>query len=286
MEGTWDVHPPAPAGAARPTRPGWCCVRRPPRPSASRWCSTSSAPRRRTSSSATSAPTCSVPTGTPSVALANLRAEPDVPIGDALLDQRNLAGIGNVFKSELCFLGGVDPLHPGRRRPRPALHRRQGQAAARGQQGPPHPDHHRRPPPRLPALGLRPPRPLPALRHPDPEGRPGPARPGAADVLVPAPASRCWETTQAARSRRKLLRTSDVAATTAAAVGSAWPRHWRPARPPCWRWSTLPRPFAASTVPAADHRPRAHTRRRHCSTRRRPRPQPGGRAASSRSSSL
>ena len=30
-------------------------------------------------------------------------------IGDALLDQRNLAGIGNVWKSEGCFLAGVDP---------------------------------------------------------------------------------------------------------------------------------------------------------------------------------
>ncbi len=46
------------------------------------------------------------------LALANLRAQPDVPIGDALLDQRNLAGVGNVFKSELCFLGGVDPITP------------------------------------------------------------------------------------------------------------------------------------------------------------------------------
>ena len=46
------------------------------------------------------------------VALARLRADPTAPIGDALLEQRNLAGIGNVFKSELCFLGGVDPLTP------------------------------------------------------------------------------------------------------------------------------------------------------------------------------
>jgi endonuclease-8 len=30
-------------------------------------------------------------------------------IGDALLDQRNVAGIGNVWKSEGCFLAGVDP---------------------------------------------------------------------------------------------------------------------------------------------------------------------------------
>jgi endonuclease-8 len=46
------------------------------------------------------------------VALDRLRADPTAPIGDALLEQRNLAGIGNVFKSELCFLGGVDPLTP------------------------------------------------------------------------------------------------------------------------------------------------------------------------------
>jgi len=30
-------------------------------------------------------------------------------IGDALLDQRNLAGIGNLWKSEGCFLAGIDP---------------------------------------------------------------------------------------------------------------------------------------------------------------------------------
>ncbi|WP_027860073.1 Fpg/Nei family DNA glycosylase [Marmoricola sp. URHB0036] len=48
----------------------------------------------------------------PDLALANLRARPDAPIGDALLEQRNLAGVGNVYKSELCFLGRVDPLTP------------------------------------------------------------------------------------------------------------------------------------------------------------------------------
>jgi endonuclease-8 len=46
------------------------------------------------------------------VALSRLLANPDVPIADALLDQRNLAGIGNVFKAELCFIGRVDPLTP------------------------------------------------------------------------------------------------------------------------------------------------------------------------------
>jgi endonuclease-8 len=36
----------------------------------------------------------------------------DVPIGQALLDQRNLAGIGNVYRAELCFITGVDPHTP------------------------------------------------------------------------------------------------------------------------------------------------------------------------------
>ena len=36
-------------------------------------------------------------------------------LGDALLDQRLLAGIGNVFKSEACFAAGLDPVaRPGR----------------------------------------------------------------------------------------------------------------------------------------------------------------------------
>ena len=46
------------------------------------------------------------------VAVANLSAHPDVPIGEALLEQRHLAGVGNVFKSEICFLTGVHPATP------------------------------------------------------------------------------------------------------------------------------------------------------------------------------
>jgi len=33
-------------------------------------------------------------------------------MGEALLDQRNLAGVGNVWKSEGCFLAGLDPWRP------------------------------------------------------------------------------------------------------------------------------------------------------------------------------
>jgi endonuclease-8 len=42
-------------------------------------------------------------------AVRRLLADPTRPVGEALLDQRNLAGIGNVYKSELCFLRGVTP---------------------------------------------------------------------------------------------------------------------------------------------------------------------------------
>lgn len=45
-------------------------------------------------------------------ALTNLLSDPARPLGEALLDQRNLAGIGNVYKSELCFLLGVTPWLP------------------------------------------------------------------------------------------------------------------------------------------------------------------------------
>ncbi|MFD9005828.1 DNA-formamidopyrimidine glycosylase family protein [Streptomyces sp. NPDC059582] len=48
----------------------------------------------------------------PGKALANLLADPARPLGEALLDQRNLAGIGNVYKSELCFLLGATPWLP------------------------------------------------------------------------------------------------------------------------------------------------------------------------------
>ncbi|MBO0774959.1 MAG: Fpg/Nei family DNA glycosylase [Actinobacteria bacterium] len=43
-----------------------------------------------------------------------LRASPDRPVGEALLDQRNLAGIGNLFKAEVLFLRGISPWRPVR----------------------------------------------------------------------------------------------------------------------------------------------------------------------------
>lgn len=94
-----------------------------------------------------------------------LQAAPDLELGEALLDQRLIAGIGNIFKSEACFAARLSPwltiaelsdeelhdvLGAARRlmlesvaeeRPRPAVYRRAGHPcpacgtsiAARGQ---------------------------------------------------------------------------------------------------------------------------------------------------------
>lgn len=48
----------------------------------------------------------------PEIAAAHLLSDPSRPLGEALLDQRNLAGIGNVYKSELAFLARVTPWLP------------------------------------------------------------------------------------------------------------------------------------------------------------------------------
>lgn len=45
-------------------------------------------------------------------ALRRLRERSARELGDALLDQRAVAGIGNVYKSELAFLAGLDPWAP------------------------------------------------------------------------------------------------------------------------------------------------------------------------------
>lgn len=42
-------------------------------------------------------------------ALARLRAQPHREIGTALLDQRNLAGLGNLYRTEALYLRGISP---------------------------------------------------------------------------------------------------------------------------------------------------------------------------------
>jgi endonuclease-8 len=48
----------------------------------------------------------------PAEAARRLASQPARPVGEALLDQRNLAGIGNLYKAETLFLQGIDPWRP------------------------------------------------------------------------------------------------------------------------------------------------------------------------------
>lgn len=48
----------------------------------------------------------------PQVAKANLIADPDRQLADTLLDQRVMAGVGNVYANELCFVIGRRPESP------------------------------------------------------------------------------------------------------------------------------------------------------------------------------
>jgi endonuclease VIII len=48
----------------------------------------------------------------PRVAATNLAADPDRPLAEALLDQRVMAGLGNVYANELCFVMGRLPTSP------------------------------------------------------------------------------------------------------------------------------------------------------------------------------
>ncbi|WP_102142865.1 endonuclease VIII Nei2 [Mycobacterium hubeiense] len=48
----------------------------------------------------------------PRTAAANLTADPERPVAEALLDQRVMAGVGNVYANELCFVTGYLPDAP------------------------------------------------------------------------------------------------------------------------------------------------------------------------------
>jgi endonuclease VIII len=48
----------------------------------------------------------------PAEAVRRLTADPARAIGDAVIDQRVMAGPGNVYRSEVCFLRGIDPRTP------------------------------------------------------------------------------------------------------------------------------------------------------------------------------
>jgi endonuclease VIII len=74
----------------------------------------------------------------PDEAVRRLLREPGRPIVEALLDQRDVAGIGNLWAGETCYLRGVNPWHAAGDVDLPALlrltRRMMGQAAATGLQ--------------------------------------------------------------------------------------------------------------------------------------------------------
>ena len=67
--------------------------------------------------SATSAPTCSAPTGTRTRRCAGCSATPPAAADEALLDQTCLAGIGNMYAAELCFPAASTRSRPSARCP-------------------------------------------------------------------------------------------------------------------------------------------------------------------------
>ncbi len=110
------------------------------------------------------------------LAIANLAARPDLELGLALLDQTALAGLGNVFKSEVAFACGINPfrkvatLTAGAAR-RSRRHRAQIPPGQRDRSLRP-PPHHRPHGPRGVPVGLRPRGPtLPPLRHAHPRAK-------------------------------------------------------------------------------------------------------------------
>ena len=115
MEGAWHLYRHASRGGAGRAHEARVVLRTPRTGtrSASRsawsscWPATTSTPW-----SATSGPDLLGPDWDADEASRRLLADPDRPLGEALLDQRNLAGIGNLYMSETLFLSGVSPLTP------------------------------------------------------------------------------------------------------------------------------------------------------------------------------
>ena len=66
----------------------------------------------RSRSSGTSGPDLLGADWDPAEAARRIAAKPDASIAEALLDQRNLAGVGNLYKAETLFLRGLWPWTP------------------------------------------------------------------------------------------------------------------------------------------------------------------------------
>ena len=134
--------------------------------------------RASTSASPRSAPTSSPPSSTRGASCAACaRTTRRAAIGDALLDQRTIAGIGNLWKAEGCWDAGIDPW-----RPTGAVSDEEALAVVEAAR-PRMQESARTATRRATGVYDRAGPPVPALRHADPRARPGRRQPH--DVLVP-----------------------------------------------------------------------------------------------------
>ncbi len=119
-------------------------------------------------------------------AVRRLAAEPGRPIGEALLDQRNLAGIGHIFYGRDAVPARRQPVASSRRGRGPRRHGRTRAPPAGGQQGADRPGDDRGHQARPGELGVWAGGPtVPPVPDTDQEGRAGSSGPGTAQVLVP-----------------------------------------------------------------------------------------------------
>ena len=113
MTGAWAVRRTASAGRARAPRVARAARRRPRRRAVRRPGARADdrvARALRPAGSRRSAPTSSPTGSTRRAVLRRLREDdPTRGIGDALIDQRTIAGIGNIWKCEACFGAAIDP---------------------------------------------------------------------------------------------------------------------------------------------------------------------------------
>ena len=115
-----------------------------------------------------------------------LTASPEREVGDALIDQSVMAGPGNVYRSEVCFLAGIDPRTPVGALADPdrlvELTKSPDGSEPRGWA----PRDHGRPATRARPLGLRARREtVPALRHTDPSFMQGDGGAGRVTYVCP-----------------------------------------------------------------------------------------------------
>ena len=113
MNGSWHVHAPG-QRRRKPVRSAWVVLATEGGVEAAQYGGPTlrvlrTAALRRDPKLARIGPDLLAPGFDPADSIRLLRAAPERELGDALLDQAKVAGIGNIFKSEACFAARLDP---------------------------------------------------------------------------------------------------------------------------------------------------------------------------------